>query len=123
MSAAALNADEIRSIVKSVPPLSGSEDVKEMATLRDAFYSQVPAESQAECVKSVWHELWSKCMTFLTPAQMHQLGRAFVFAAKAHEKQKRKSGDPYIIHPLTMACNALSLGIRDDEVIATILPA
>ena len=103
MSAAALNADEIRSIVKSVPPLSGSEDVKEMATLRDAFYSQVPAESQAECVKSVWHELWSKCMTFLTPAQMHQLGRAFVFAAKAHEKQKRKSGDPYVIHVLNAA--------------------
>ena len=103
MSAAALNAEEIRSIVKSVPPLSGSEDVKEMATLRDAFYSQVPAESQAECVKSVWHELWSKCMTFLTPAQMHQLGRAFVFAAKAHEKQKRKSGDPYVIHVLNAA--------------------
>ncbi|MBR1603048.1 MAG: bifunctional (p)ppGpp synthetase/guanosine-3',5'-bis(diphosphate) 3'-pyrophosphohydrolase [Synergistaceae bacterium] len=71
--------------------------------MRDAFYSQVPAESQAECVKSVWHELWSKCMTFLTPAQMHQLGRAFVFAAKAHEKQKRKSGDPYVIHVLNAA--------------------
>ena len=103
MSAAALNAEEIRSIVKSVPSLSGSEDVKEMATLRDAFYSQVPAESQAECVKSVWHELWSKCMTFLSPAQMHQLGRAFVFAAKAHADQKRKSGEPYVIHVLNAA--------------------
>ncbi|MBR0044890.1 MAG: bifunctional (p)ppGpp synthetase/guanosine-3',5'-bis(diphosphate) 3'-pyrophosphohydrolase, partial [Synergistaceae bacterium] len=103
MSAAALNAEEIRSIVKSVPSLSGSEDVKEMATLRDAFYSQVPAESQAECVKSVWHELWSKCMTFLSPAQMHQLGRAFVFAAKAHAEQKRKSGEPYVIHVLNAA--------------------
>nr|MBQ6739852.1 bifunctional (p)ppGpp synthetase/guanosine-3',5'-bis(diphosphate) 3'-pyrophosphohydrolase [Synergistaceae bacterium] len=74
-----------------------------MATLRDAFYSQVPAESQAECVKSVWHELWSKCMTFLSPAQMHQLGRAFVFAAKAHAEQKRKSGEPYVIHVLNAA--------------------
>lgn len=33
----------------------------------------------------------------------------------------RKSGDPYIVHPLTMACNALSLGIHDDDIIATIL--
>lgn len=33
----------------------------------------------------------------------------------------RKSGEPYIVHPLTMACDALSLGIKDDNTIATIL--
>ena len=38
-----------------------------------------------------------------------------------HEGQQRKSGEPYIVHPLTMACNALALGIRDDKVVATIL--
>ena len=33
----------------------------------------------------------------------------------------RKGGEPYIIHPLTMACNALSIGIKEDNIIATIL--
>lgn len=33
----------------------------------------------------------------------------------------RKSGEPYIVHPLTMACDAMSMGIKDDNIIATIL--
>ncbi|MBQ6961466.1 MAG: HD domain-containing protein [Clostridia bacterium] len=58
---------------------------------------------------------------FASGANMPETLKALAFARQKHEGQKRKSGDPYIIHPLTMACNALSLGIRDDEVIATIL--
>ncbi len=54
-------------------------------------------------------------------AQMPETLKALAFAREKHQGQMRKSGEPYIIHPLTMACNALSLGIRDDAVIATIL--
>lgn len=52
---------------------------------------------------------------------MHQTLRALSFARDQHNGQLRKSGEPYIVHPLTMACHALSLGIRDDDVIAVIL--
>ena len=52
---------------------------------------------------------------------MQQTLQALTFARDKHEGQMRKSGDPYIVHPLTMACNALSLGIKDDNIIATIL--
>ena len=58
---------------------------------------------------------------FAAGANMSETTRALGFAREKHAGQLRKSGDPYIIHPLTMACNALSLGIRDDEIIATIL--
>ncbi len=58
---------------------------------------------------------------YATGANMRETLKALTFARKEHEGQLRKSGEPYIVHPLTMACNALSLGIRDDEVIATIL--
>lgn len=47
--------------------------------------------------------------------------KALVFAREKHKHQSRKEGTPYIIHPLTMACNALALGINDDNTIATIL--
>jgi GTP pyrophosphokinase len=48
--------------------------------------------------------------------------KAIDFAAAAHEGQKRKrSNIPYIYHPLNMACHALSMGIKEDEIIAAIL--
>ena len=47
--------------------------------------------------------------------------KALSFAREKHKDQFRKSGEPYIVHPLTMACNAVSLGIKEDAVIVTIL--
>ena len=58
---------------------------------------------------------------FAAALELQQTLRALAFAREKHKGQFRKGGDPYIIHPLTMACSALSLGIRDDNVVATIL--
>lgn len=58
---------------------------------------------------------------YATGRAMPQTMAALTFARKKHEGQLRKSGEPYFVHPLTMACNAISLGIVEDEVIATIL--
>lgn len=58
---------------------------------------------------------------YASALQMKQTLLALTFARQKHAGQFRKSGDPYIVHPLTMACNALAMGIRDDAAIATIL--
>lgn len=49
--------------------------------------------------------------------------RALPYARERHKDQKRKGKDgvPYINHPLTMACHALAMGIKDDDVLASIL--
>ena len=66
-----------------------------------------------------------KMYTFLrgyaSGAGMKDTLKALSFAREKHKDQFRKSGEPYIVHPLTMACNAVSMGIREDAVIATIL--
>ena len=58
---------------------------------------------------------------FASGAGMKETLKALAFAREKHSGQLRKSGEPYIVHPLTMACNAVSMGIREDAVIATIL--
>lgn len=58
---------------------------------------------------------------FATALRMEQTLKALTFAREKHLGQLRKSGEPYIVHPLTMACDAMSMGIKDDNIIATIL--
>lgn len=58
---------------------------------------------------------------FAAGAGMQETRKALAYAREKHCGQTRKSGQPYIIHPLTMACDAISMGIRDDSVVATIL--
>lgn len=66
-----------------------------------------------------------KMYTFLrgyaAGAGMRETLKALAFAREMHKGQFRKSGEPYIVHPLTMACNAVSMGIKEDAVVATIL--
>ncbi len=95
--------EAMKAILSSVPELSGSDEQREMAQLRDSFLEQLPEPCRVESVRAAWRELWSKALTFLSSSQMHRLGKAFVFAARAHADQKRVAGDPYVIHTLSTA--------------------
>ncbi|MDE2344543.1 MAG: HD domain-containing protein, partial [Betaproteobacteria bacterium] len=41
--------------------------------------------------------------TYLRPEDIEQIEQAFALAARSHEGQYRKSGEPYITHPLSVA--------------------
>lgn len=58
---------------------------------------------------------------FASGAGMKETLKALAFAREKHDGQFRKSGEPYIVHPLMMACNAVSMGIKEDTIVATIL--
>jgi len=51
--------------------------------------------------------------TYLEPRDVADVYRAYLFGAEAHEGQKRRSGEPYIFHPLEVA-NILA-GMRLDS--------
>ena len=47
--------------------------------------------------------------------------RAYRFAEKAHEGQVRKNGDPYIVHPMTVASILTELTIDPPTIAAALL--
>ena len=55
------------------------------------------------------NELIEKAKTYLPPEKMAVIERAYEFALKAHEGQTRKSGEPYIEHPLHVAMILVNL--------------
>ncbi|HUR22509.1 MAG TPA: HD domain-containing protein, partial [Acidimicrobiales bacterium] len=49
------------------------------------------------------------------------LTRAYVVAAEAHDGQVRRSGDPYIVHPLAVATILAELGLDASTLAAALL--
>ncbi len=47
--------------------------------------------------------------------------QALAFAEKAHDGQKRKSGEPYIIHPVATAIILIDMGMDTETVVAALL--
>jgi guanosine-3',5'-bis(diphosphate) 3'-pyrophosphohydrolase len=47
--------------------------------------------------------LASQLSTYLEPAQVNLVKRAYYYAAEAHDGQTRRSGEPYVTHPLAVA--------------------
>ena len=48
-------------------------------------------------------ELLTRVRSYQPSADLELIKRAYTFAENAHQGQLRKSGDPYLIHPLTVA--------------------
>lgn len=47
--------------------------------------------------------------------------KAMAFARESHNGVERKNGEPYIVHPLTMVSHAISLGIAEDTLLASLM--
>ena len=50
-------------------------------------------------------------------ADVNLIGRAYEVAARCHQGQKRRSGDPYITHPAAVARILAGLGAVDDQML------
>jgi GTP diphosphokinase / guanosine-3',5'-bis(diphosphate) 3'-diphosphatase len=53
--------------------------------------------------------------------QIDVVSRAYRMAAKAHDNQRRRSGEPYIVHPLSVARIVAGLGMDEVTVAAALL--
>tara|TARA_B100000925_G_scaffold265752_1_gene225080 strand:+ start:20 stop:2212 length:2193 start_codon:yes stop_codon:yes gene_type:complete len=65
--------------------------------------------------------LISRVTAYYPDADFVMLRKAFNYATKAHEGQKRRSGEDYIIHPINVAATLVKLRLDLDSIIAGLL--
>ncbi len=65
--------------------------------------------------------LISRLLSYYPDAQEDMIRRAYAFAHAAHEGQKRRSGEPYIDHPVAVASILLDLQMDTGSIVAALL--
>ncbi|MBX9609514.1 MAG: bifunctional (p)ppGpp synthetase/guanosine-3',5'-bis(diphosphate) 3'-pyrophosphohydrolase [Gammaproteobacteria bacterium] len=66
-------------------------------------------------------DLCRRVRSYLTLEQIRDLRRAYRFGAEAHEGQTRKSGEPYMMHPLAVAGILAEMHMDHETLIAAML--
>lgn len=74
-----------------------------------------------KAVQAAFKLLKEKTNSYLKPEEKAELRKAVHYGASAHEKQIRKSGEPYITHPISVATILAGLRVDIDTLIAGIL--
>ena len=102
------------------------EKAVKLAELFDVSLSAIVEDKSKTFKKKDAIYDWEHMKTYVkTSAKNYKMKNALAavdFAVEAHEGQKRKkSAVPYIYHPLNLACHALAMDIKEDEIIAACL--
>ncbi len=71
--------------------------------------------------EELYKELINHILTYHPSADTTMIDKAYQVAKKAHEGQLRKSGEPYIIHPLCVAIILSELELDKETIVAGIL--
>ncbi len=86
----------------------------EQATVNIPVYN-LDAEAEKKMILRQYRSLLSALKTVLKPGDKNILRSAFEMSVEAHKTMRRKTGEPYIMHPLAVAqiCVAeIGLGVR-----------
>ncbi len=84
--------------------------------------AQVPEKDYTEEINARAREVFDAMAPRVSEEDMKRLKLAFEYAREAHKPQKRKSGEPYIFHPIAVAkIAAEELMLDIDTVIAAFL--
>ncbi len=75
----------------------------------------------AECSMGYFKELNEELRLYLDQHQVDKCYQAFVLAEKAHHGQMRRSGEPYITHPVAAALILARMRLDHETIMATLL--
>src|SRR5258708_8609201 len=69
------------------------------------------------------NDIVERVSSYRPEADLDIIKKAYVFSAKVHQGQIRKSGEPYLIHPLEGAGVLAELKLDEASIAAGLLPA
>jgi len=81
-------------------------------------FKHLPEE---ELINNAYLRLCELCRGYLPTTSESKIQKAFYFAKKVHCDQKRKSGEPYVVHPLAVAEILTEYRMDETSIIAAIL--
>ena len=104
--------------LKELAAKAGAMENKPMREKRDIDLS-TPADFTPP--EDLYKELIKKILTYHPSTDISMIEKAYKVASKAHEGQLRKSGEPYIMHPLCVAIILAELELDKETIVAGIL--
>ena len=69
----------------------------------------------------LYDELRKEVLKYHPSTDLSLIDKAYLVAKKAHEGQMRKSGEPYIIHPICVAIILAQLELDKETIVAGLL--
>ncbi|HEV7726051.1 MAG TPA: HD domain-containing protein, partial [Modestobacter sp.] len=103
------------------PAGSGDKDAVPRRRVRDRLARRIVAGQRSTDIRPVLEPLSALHRQSHPKADLVLLQRAYDVAEAAHADQKRKSGDPYITHPLAVATVLAGLGMDTTTLVAALL--
>ena len=66
-------------------------------------------------------DILEKASSYISEKELLALQKAYVFAGKAHKGQVRRSGEPYLVHPLEVADYLADMALDRTTLVAGLL--
>ena len=94
---------------------------KENRALMEGYWGRIPEDQRVTSLRLAWQDLWSKASLYMPKEDMKAVGETFVFSSEAHGSQRRYTGEPYIIHTVSVASILAGMEMDRETIIAALL--
>ena len=101
-------------------PIAEEKNQKEIEEIKQAD-AGVKTMKDVTSPEELYQELISSVMKYHPSDDLTMIEKAYRVAFEAHKDQKRKSGEPYIIHPLCVAIILADLELDKESIVAGLL--
>ena len=82
---------------------------------------KIETTENAEKMPITYDQLKQELVESGRPYDFDMIDRAFALANEAHSAQRRRSGEPYICHPLSVAQILIDLGMDSESIAAALM--